>query len=138
MKKNLVYLALLATMLVMISGCTLGTGVQINTPVPGVQSGTPAPDGQIVVPGFKLQINAPGQNPLVNKPDANGHVAGFLIGVWHGIISPVTMVVSFVSPSVQMYEVHNDRSQYDFGFLLGVAIIFLVLGVSFGRRRRRL
>lgn len=136
MKKKLVISVLMAIMLVMVAGCAPGTVAQINTPVPNTQAGTPAPNGQINVPGISIQINAPGPNPLVNTADARGHVAGILLGIWHGIISPVTLVLSFVNKDVQMYEVHNDGSQYNLGFLLGVAIVFIILGATAGSRRR--
>jgi hypothetical protein len=35
-----------------------------------------------------------------------------------------------------MYEVHNDGSQYNLGFLIGVALVFLILGIIGGSRRR--
>jgi hypothetical protein len=136
MKKRLLIFALMAVMLVMIAGCAPGTVAQINTPVPNTQAGTPAPSGQINVPGVSIQVYAPGPNPLVNTPDTHGRAAGILLGIWHGIISPITLVVSFVNPDVQMYEVHNDGSQYNLGFLLGVAIVFVILGVTAGSRRR--
>lgn len=123
-------------MSVIIAGCAPGTITQINTPVPNTQVGTPAPNGQINVPGVSIQVNAPGPNPLVNKADANSHVAGVLMGIWHGIISPIALVVSFYNPTVQMYEVHNDGSQYNLGFLIGVAIVFVLLGVLAGSRHR--
>jgi hypothetical protein len=132
MKKKLFAVALIAAMLVMVVGCAPGTGIKITTPVPG----TPAPDGQIDVPGFKIQIYAPGPNPLVGKGDANNRVAGILQGIWHGFISPVTLIISFINPNTQMYEVHNDGSQYNLGFLIGVAVVFLFLGIFAGRRRR--
>jgi hypothetical protein len=125
-----------------LAGCAPDTSAQINTPAP--KAGTPLPDGQInvpgisiEVPGISLQINAPGPNSLVNQADTRGHVAGILLGIWHGIISPVTLVISFVNSSVQMYEVHNDGSPYNLGFMLGVAIIFLFLGMFAGSRPRR-
>lgn len=136
MKKKLFILVLVAVMLVMVAGCTPGTVAQINRPVPNTQAGTPAPNGQINVPGVSIQINAPGPNPLVNTTDAHGRVAGILLGIWHGIISPVTIVLSFVNKDVQMYEVYNDGSQYNLGFLLGVAIVFVILGATAGSRRR--
>jgi hypothetical protein len=37
---------------------------------------------------------------------------------------------------VQMYEVHNDGSQYNLGFLLGIAIVFVILGLLVGSGRR--
>ena len=135
MKKKLFIFVLMAVMLVMVAGCAPGTVAQIITPVPNTQAGTPAPSGQINVPGVSIQTYAPGPNPLVNTADAYGHVAGILLGIWHGIISPVTMVLSFVNKDVQMYEVHNDGSQYNLGFLLGVAIVFVILGVAAGSRR---
>ncbi len=136
MKKERFTLALVAVMLVMVSGCAPGTVVQLNTPVPSTP-GTPAPGGQIDVPGVSIQVNSPGPNPLVNTADARGRVAGILLGLWHGIISPVTLVLSFVNQGVQMYEVHNDGSQYNLGFLLGVAVVFIILGATVGSRRRR-
>jgi len=135
MKRKLFVFVLMIVLFVMAAGCAPGTVIQISTPVPNTTAGTPAPGGQISVPGLSLNVNAPGQNPLVNKADARGHVATILMGIWHGIISPVTLVVSFMKPDVQMYEVHNDGSQYNLGFLVGVAIVFLVLGALAGSRR---
>jgi hypothetical protein len=135
MKKKLFIFVLIAIMLIMVAGCAPGS-VQVNPPVPNTQAGTPAPNGQINVPAVSIPIYWPGPNPLVNKADAQGGVAGILLGIWHGIISPVTLVASFISPNVQMYEVYNDGSQYNLGFLLGVAIVFLILGAMVGSRRR--
>ena len=137
MKKKLFIFVLMVVMLGLVSGCAPGSVVQINTPVPNPQTGTPAPGGQITVPGVSIKIYAPGPNPLVNTANANGHVAGILMGLWHGIISPVTLVLSFVNQGAQMYEVHNDGSQYNLGFLLGVALVFVILGATAGSRRRR-
>ena len=135
MKKNLIYFVFLAVMLVFVVGCEPGTGIQLNIPVLNPQSGTPTPEGEIDVPGFKIQLYAPGVNPLAYTADSNGRIAGIATGIWHGIISPATLVMSFINSSAQMYEVYNDGSQYDLGFLIGVAVIFLVLGVFAGRRR---
>jgi hypothetical protein len=52
------------------------------------------------------------------------HLAGFWPGLWHGIISPVTFVISLFNHDVGMYEVHNVGGWYDFGFLLGVMLVF--------------
>jgi hypothetical protein len=136
MKNKLFVFGLLVLMLVMVAGCTPGSVVKINTPVPNTQAGTPAPNGQINVPGVSFQIYIPGPNPLVNSSDANGNVAGILLGIWHGIISPVTLVWSFINPNVQMYEVYNDGSQYNLGFLVGMAIVFIILGALLGSGRR--
>jgi uncharacterized membrane protein len=49
---------------------------------------------------------------------------GFWWGLWHGLIAPITFIVSLFNHSVGIYEVHNDGSWYNFGFLLGLSIIF--------------
>lgn len=135
MKKPLFTFALTAMMLVAVTGCAPVAVAQVNTPVP-TAAGTPAPSGQVNVPGVSIQVYTPGPNPMVNTADAYGRVAGILLGIWHGVISPVTLVLSFANQGGQIYEVHNDGSQYNLGFLLGVAIVFLVLGGFVGSRRR--
>lgn len=62
---------------------------------------------------------AAGVNPATT--DAG---AGFLLGLWQGLISPITFLVSLFNDNVSIYEVRNDGNWYDFGFILGVAIIF--------------
>lgn len=136
MKKKIFIIVVTALILVLAVGCEPGTVLRTNTPAANAQTGTPTPTGQIDVPGFKIQLYAPGPNPLVNTANAQSRISGIGIGIWHGIISPVTLVMSFINPDVQIYEVHNDGNQYNSGYLLGVAIIFLLLGVTAGRRRR--
>jgi hypothetical protein len=145
MKNKLFFFAFMTGLLVMVTGCAPGTFPQLNTPVPNTragtpvpntQAGTPVPNGQITVPGVTIQIYNPGPNPLMNTTDAHGSVAGVLLGIWHGVISPVTLVISFFNKDVQMYEVHNDGSQYNLGFFLGIVILFVILGVISGSRRR--
>jgi hypothetical protein len=80
---------------------------------------------------------APGTNTLVGSQDTHGVVAGFWRGLWHGIISPVTFIISLFTRNVQLYDVHNNGGWYDFGFMLGVSIIFGgSAGGARGRRRR--
>jgi hypothetical protein len=50
--------------------------------------------------------------------------AGFWAGLWHGLISPVTFVVGLFTRAVRIYETNNTGNWYDFGFLIGVGIIF--------------
>jgi hypothetical protein len=136
MKNKLFVFSLVAILLVLVAGCAPNSAVKINNTVPDTQAGTPAPNGQINIPGVSFQIYIPGQNSLVNSPDARGHVAGILLGIWHGVISPVTLIWSFINPNVQMYEVHNNGNQYNLGFLVGIAIVFIVLGALLGSGRR--
>jgi hypothetical protein len=62
---------------------------------------------------------------------------GFWLGLWHGIIVPVTFVISLFTDDVSVYEVMNDGNWYDFGFVLGAAIIFGGGGGGAGTRARR-
>ena len=137
MKIKIIVFVLMTAMLVMVAVNAPGiVAAQSNQPAPNVQAITPTPNVEISVPAFTIQIVAPGPNPAVNTVDAYNRVSGALLGIWHGIISPFTLIVSFLNSGVQMYEVHNDGSPYNLGFLLGVALIFLVLGVTDGSRRR--
>jgi len=65
-----------------------------------------------------------GPNQSVNSPDEAGKVAGFWKGLWHGFISPITFIISLFSDTMHFYEVHNNGGWYNFGFLIGVCIIF--------------
>ena len=76
---------------------------------------------------------APGPNELVGAKA--GNAAGFWLGLWHGIIAPVTFVISLFNRNVQMYEVHNTGAWYNIGFLLGMSIIFGGGGASARRSR---
>src|ERR687897_2056227 len=78
----------------------------------------------VVVLGVGLAACAAGPNPQLDVPPATGSVAGFWQGLWHGIISPVTFVISLFTADVNIYEVHNDGNWYDFGFVLGAGILF--------------
>lgn len=71
---------------------------------------------------FAVAGCAAGPNALTGEPDEEGGVAGFWRGLWHGIISPVTFIISLFSRSVTIYEVHNNGAWYNFGFLLGITI----------------
>jgi hypothetical protein len=89
----------------------------------------------LLVLGF-LAGCAPGANSLANTAGPQGTVAGFWQGLWNGIISPVTFVISLFNRNVQVYEVHNNGGWYNLGFLLGVVIIFGGGGASTRRSNR--
>jgi hypothetical protein len=84
-----------------------------------------------------LAACAPGSNELINSANRQGKVSGFWLGLWHGIIAPVTFIISLFSKSVQMYEVHNNGGWYNFGFLLGMMIILGGGGGGAASRRYR-
>ncbi len=77
---------------------------------------------------------AAGPNDAENSPDREGRIAGFWVGVWHGLIAPITFIVSVFNRQVRLYEVHNNGSWYNFGFVLGAGL-FLSGGIL-GRRKR--
>lgn len=68
-----------------------------------------------------LAACAAGPNELV---DTGQDPAGFWLGLWQGLISPVTFIVSLFTTNVNIYEVQNNGNWYDFGFMLGVACAF--------------
>lgn len=47
--------------------------------------------------------------------------AGFWAGLWHGIIVPVTFIVSLFNPNVRIYETNNCGRLYDWGFVIGIS-----------------
>ena len=65
---------------------------------------------------------AAGGNPEVGTVTADGTTAGFWLGLWHGVIAPVTFVISLVTGTINVYEVHNAGNWYDAGFMLGLTI----------------
>lgn len=116
MKKTLVLGVLLILPLVL-AGCGPGSSVQVTTP------------------NSTMQLSAPGPNPMINQPDASGRIARAGAGLWHGVIAPVTLLISFFNSDVRMYQVHNAGSEYDLGFLVGVAIVFALIGLFIRMRQ---
>ena len=82
---------------------------------------------------LSLTACAAGPNTMVNTEYRNGKAAGFGLGLWHGIITPVTFIISLFKKTVGIYETHNSGGWYNFGFVLGLSIIF---GGSGGAGRR--
>ncbi len=66
---------------------------------------------------FAISGCVAGPNELVNTPDEAGNVAGFWQGFWHGLISPITFLISLFLDTVHIYETHNNGGWYNFGFL---------------------
>jgi len=61
--------------------------------------------------------------------------AGFWMGLWHGLISLVTFIISLFNDHVTIYEINNTGWPYNLGFILGVSIFFG--GSSKGTCRKR-
>jgi hypothetical protein len=71
---------------------------------------------------------AAGPNDAVQAGESG--LAGFWLGLWHGVISPVTFIISLFNGDVSIYEVNNNGNWYDFGFMLGIFVIFSGAGGS--------
>lgn len=83
-----------------------------------------------------LSACAAGPNVVENIPNEENEIAGFWQGLWHGIISPITFIISLFNDDVRIYEVHNNGGWYNLGFLLGASIIFGGSGGGAARRRK--
>lgn len=79
---------------------------------------------------------AAGVNANVDMASADGEIAGFWVGLWHGIITPVTFVISLFTENVNIYEIHNSGGWYDFGFVLGAGTFLGGSGRGLRRRKR--
>jgi hypothetical protein len=88
----------------------------------------------LAIMAFVLASCAAGSNPQQSVADPGGDVAGFWLGLWHGIIAPITFLISLFSKTVSFYEVHNNGNWYNFGFVLGAGILF---GGAAGKKRKR-
>lgn len=53
-----------------------------------------------------------------------GEKSGFWNGLWHGIIAPISFVISLFSDNITMYDVNNNGKWYDFGFVVGAGILW--------------
>ena len=80
--------------------------------------------GLMVIVLLSFAACAAGQNVMTTSENQEGEVAGFWQGLWHGLISPVTFIISLFNKNVSIYEVHNSGGWYNFGFIFGVMIIF--------------
>lgn len=86
---------------------------------------------------FILSSCVAGPNKLEKTPDEEGKVAGFFKGLWHGLISPITFIISIFTEKIRLYEVHNNGTWYNFGFVLGAGL-FLSGGIlGKGRKSKK-
>ena len=91
----------------------------------------------VLVAVLSLTACAAGPNELVGLPDPGGSVAGFWQGWWHGFISFFTFVASFFSDDVSIYEVHNNGTWYNLGYIFGLMAVYGGSGGEANRRRGR-
>ncbi|MCG8572933.1 MAG: hypothetical protein MJB14_22600 [Spirochaetes bacterium] len=75
-------------------------------------------------------------NEFTDSEDSEGKIAGFWMGLWHGIIAPICFIISLFNKNVGIYELHNNGAWYHFGYILGLMIIFGSGGHGSGRVRK--
>jgi hypothetical protein len=63
-------------------------------------------------------LSVAGKDSKYKEPGAQP--AGFWGGLWHGIIAPITFIVSLFDHGVSIYETNNNGRWYEFGFMLGI------------------
>ena len=68
-----------------------------------------------------------------SAPTIQPSAPGFVLGVWHGFIFPVSFIVSLFSDKVSVYAVPNSGGLYNFGYFVG--IVFLGVGARSSKRR---
>jgi hypothetical protein len=75
----------------------------------------------LVIGVLALSACAAGPNPAL---DTGPDPAGFWLGLWHGLIAPVTFIVSLFTDDVSIYETQNSGNWYDVGFMIGISTVF--------------
>lgn len=60
--------------------------------------------------------------------------AGFLWGIWHGWVAPISLIRGLLNKNIRVYEVMNTGYWYDFGFY--IAIISGFGGLSLFRHKK--
>jgi uncharacterized membrane protein len=73
---------------------------------------------------MKEKFAAAGPNELENSENQSGKIAGFWQGLWHGIIAPIAFIISLFNENVGVYESHNNGNWYNFGFIIGLMMVF--------------
>ncbi len=94
----------------------------------------PAPDAEAPLnPESDIVVdpNVGTTAPVARPPFSLEQPASFASGVLHGLIAPITLVLSLIAPTIRMYDITNAGVFYDFGFLLG---LILVLALVTARR----
>lgn len=68
----------------------------------------------LIAVAFLLQSCVPGMNSSSAEP------SGFFMGVWHGWIAPISLVLEFFDPKFSVYDSNNTGVAYDFGFYIAI------------------
>jgi len=63
-----------------------------------------------------------------------GKPANFLMGIWHGWVAPLSLIVGIFNGKIRIYELYNSGWWYDLGFYM--AIISGFGGITLSRRSK--
>lgn len=85
--------------------------------------------GIILVAALALAACVATESANAVQPNA----PGFLLGVWHGFIFPVSFILSLFVDKIDVYAVPNNGHFYDFGYFVGIC--FLGVGARSSKRR---
>lgn len=66
--------------------------------------------------------------------DAQENRAGFFLGIWHGWIAPISLIISIFNKNITIFESNNTGFWYGFGFY--IAILGGFGGLSLVRKKR--
>jgi hypothetical protein len=70
----------------------------------------------LIVFGVYVIINRLGMATVSAQP------AGFLLGLWQGIIIILSFIVSWFDPNITIYQAGNNGFWYNLGYILGLSI----------------
>lgn len=66
-------------------------------------------------------FSLPGAGSKYKK--ANATPAGFLAGLWHGILLPITLILSLFNENISISETNNNGIWYKIGVLAGLSLL---------------
>jgi len=52
--------------------------------------------------------------------DVGDKPAGLFLGIWHGWIAPLSLILEIFSSDIRIYEVNNRGFLYDIGFYISI------------------
>lgn len=73
--------------------------------------------------------------PTTGTRTQEDNPAGFFMGVWHGWIAPISLVISMFNHNVHIYDAVNVGFWYDLGYYM--AVISGFGGLALFRRRKK-
>ncbi len=70
-----------------------------------------------------------------NPYASSEYPAGFWKGLWDGMTSGISWIISLFNPGYGIYEVHNNGGWYNFGFILGIGGPIFTASSASSRRK---